>query len=136
MNIIFNTEPNLNVEEFIELLKASTLAERRPVHDVERIRRMCRNANLIITARSENKLIGVARSLTDFSYCTYLSDLAVAEDFQHKGVGRELIRKTRQAVPEASLILLSAPAARNFYPKIGMSRHEAAFVIKAGEELK
>lgn len=135
MEIIYSIEPELKDAEFTAVLKASTLAERRPVHDAERIRLMCRNANLIVTARHNNQLVGVARSLTDFTYCTYLSDLAVAKDFQHKGIGKELIRKTREAAPEASLILLAAPAAVGYYPKIGMHRHEAAFVIKAGEEL-
>lgn len=136
MEIIYSIETRLNEQEFMEVLKASTLGARRPLHDQERISLMCKNANLIVTARFDNKLIGVARSLTDFAYCTYLSDLAVAEAFQHKGIGKELIRKTREAAPEASLILLSAPAARDYYPKIGMSRHEAAYVIKAGEALQ
>lgn len=136
MEIIYTTEPALDEQEFIEVLKASTLGERRPLNEPARIRLMCKNANLIITARAGKRLVGVARALTDFAYCTYLSDLVVAEDFQHKGIGRELIRKTREAAPEASLILLAAPAAASYYPRIGMSRHEAAFVIKAGEALK
>jgi ribosomal protein S18 acetylase RimI-like enzyme len=80
--------------------------------------------------------VGVARSLSDFSYCTYLSDLAVSEEVQKLGIGRELIRRTRAAAPDTSLILLSAPAAVHFYHKLGMQKHEAAFILKAGEELK
>jgi predicted N-acetyltransferase YhbS len=135
MEILYAIEPALSEEEFTEVLKASSLGARRPLNEPERIHQMCRNANLIITARAGNRLVGIARCLSDFSYCTYLSDLAVAEDFQHMGIGKELIRRTRQAAPTASLILLSAPAAVDYYPKIGMRRHEAAFVLKPGEEL-
>ena len=96
---------------------------------------MCRNANLVVSARLNGELVGLARSLSDFAYCTYLSDLAVAELVQKQGIGKELIRRTREAAPEATLILLSAPAAVQYYPKIGMQRHEAAFILKPGEEL-
>mgnify|MGYP001996958023 FL=1 len=91
---------------------------------------MAENASLIITARDGKKLVGIARSVTDFTYCTYLSDLAVDQDYQKQGIGKDLIRLTKLAVPEASLILLSAPAARHYYPKIGMDKHEACYILR------
>ena len=135
MNIIYAIEGQLNEEEFSELLRSCSLGERRPLNQPERIRAMCKNANLVVSARLNGKLVGLARSLSDFAYCTYLSDLAVAEYVQKQGIGKELIRRTREAAPEATLILLSAPAATQYYPNIGMQRHEAAFILKAGEEL-
>lgn len=128
IDIQYALETVIDVDEFIQVLKESTLGERRPVDDRERIARMCNNANLIITARHEGKLVGVARSLTDFAFCTYLSDLAVSEAYQKKGIGKELVKRVREAVPEAILILLAAPNAVNYYPKIGMMRHEAAYI--------
>lgn len=136
MDICYAIEEQLDAQEFTELLRSSTLGERRPLDQPERIRSMCKNANLLVTARLHGKLVGVARSLSDFTYCTYLSDLAVSRETQKQGIGRELIRRTREAAPEATLILLSAPAAVGYYPKIGMHRHEAAFILKAGEELQ
>jgi predicted N-acetyltransferase YhbS len=136
MHISFSAEKQLNEEEFTALLHSCSLGKRRPLHQPERIKAMCENANLVVTARLNGKLVGVARSLSDFSYCTYLSDLAVSEEVQKLGIGRELIRRTREAAPEATLILLSAPAAEHYYPKLGMQKHEAAFILKAGEELK
>ena len=135
MNITHTIENQLNEEEFTELLHSCSLGERRPLNQPARIQAMCRNANLVVSARLNGKLIGLPRSLSDFAYCTYLSDLAVAELVQKQGIGKELIRRTLEAAPEATLILLSAPAAVQYYPKIGMQRHEAAFILKAGKEL-
>lgn len=127
--IVYNVESNLDGQEFIEVLNRSTLGERRPVDDFKRITEMCKNANLIVTARLDRKLIGVARSITDFAYCTYLSDLAVDKDYQKKGIGKRLIEETKRQTPQAKLILLSAPAAIDYYPKIGMKRHNHCFIL-------
>lgn len=136
MNLIYNREDDLSAEEFIHVLNESGLGERRPVNDYEKITKMIANANLIITARESNKLIGVARSLTDFTYCTYLSDLAVALDFQKRGIGKELINRTYEASKPAKLILLSAPAAVDFYPKIGMEKHNNCYILSDITKLK
>jgi GNAT superfamily N-acetyltransferase len=129
-DIQYARETALDPDEFIHLLNESTLGERRPVDNRERIIMMCNNANLIITARHKGKLVGIARSLTDFAFCTYLSDLAVSEAYQKKGIGKELVKRVREAVPEATLILLAAPKAVDYYPRIGMIRHEAAYILK------
>jgi GNAT superfamily N-acetyltransferase len=129
--IQYALEAKLDPQEFIQVLNESTLGERRPVDDPERIIKMCNHANLIITARHNGKMVGIARSLTDFAFCTYLSDLAVSEAYQKKGIGKELVRRVREAVPEANLILLAAPKAVNYYPKIGMMRHEAAYFLRS-----
>jgi predicted N-acetyltransferase YhbS len=134
--IEYRLENNLSAEEFIAVLKASTLAERRPVNEPERINEMLKNANLVITARENDKLIGVARSVTDFVYCCYLSDLAVDENYQKSGIGKELIRQTKLAAPKAKLILLSAPAAIKYYPHIGMKHFEHCYVIDNIHEIK
>jgi ribosomal protein S18 acetylase RimI-like enzyme len=135
--LTYQIENNLSVSEFRDLLIASTLGERRPVDEPERLQKMLEHGNLIVTARTaDGKLVGVSRALTDFVYCTYLSDLAVDEAFQHQGIGTELIRQTKLASPQAKLILLSAPKATGYYPKIGMSRHEFCFFLDRVEELK
>lgn len=134
--IIYSIEKSLDPDEFIEVLKSSTLAARRPIDDEQRITTMCNNANLIVTARLNGLLIGVARSITDFVYCTYLSDLAVNVKHQKTGIGKRLIEETKKATPQAKLILLSAPAAINYYPKIGMKKHDYCFYIDDLTELK
>lgn len=135
-NIIYKVEKTLDLSEFIDVLNKSTLGERRPVNDFERIKKMCDNANLIVTARKDGKLIGVARSITDFVYCTYLSDLTVDIDFQNLGIGKRLIEETKKAAPQAKIILLSAPAAINYYPKIGMKKHDHCFTLDNIKELR
>lgn len=128
--IDYGLEPELSAEEFIDVLVRSTLAERRPVDDRRAIERMLANADLTVTARFAGKLIGVSRALSDFAFCTYLSDLAVDREFQKRGIGRELIRRTHEAAGhDTSLILLAAPKARTYYPHIGMTQHESCWWI-------
>lgn len=118
----------LDLDEVIGVYHHSTLGERRPVGDRSRMARMLAHANLVVTARDEDgRLVGIARSLTDWAYATYLSDLAVHVELQRTGIGRELVDRTAAAAPEATLILLAAPAAVDYYPRIGMERHPAAF---------
>jgi len=134
--VVIQKELSLDPSEFIDVLNRSTLGERRPVDDFIRIKKMCENANLIVTARLDEKLIGVARSINDFTYCTYLSDLAVDKDYQKRGIGKKLIEETKKQVPQAKLILLSAPAAIDYYPKIGMKKHNHCFILDDLKELK
>ena len=124
-------EPNLTPAEFIDVLRRSTLAERRPVDDVARIANMLAKADLVVTARDEaGTLVGVARAITDFAYCTYLSDLAVDLVRQGQGIGRELIRVIHEhAGLQTRLILLAAPSAASYYPHIGMEKHESCWMI-------
>jgi predicted N-acetyltransferase YhbS len=127
--ITYQTENDLSVHEFKALLLSSSLGERRPVDEPERLENMLEHANLIVTARDHGQLIGVSRSLTDYAFCTYLSDLAVDEAYQKQGIGKQLIRFTKQAAPLAKLILLSAPAAQSYYPKIGMQAFEHCYTL-------
>jgi predicted N-acetyltransferase YhbS len=122
---------DLDVDEVAALYHASTLAERRPVTDTARFTDMVRNANLVVVARIDDRLIGIARSMTDWSYATYLSDIAVDAEFQRKGIGRDLIAKTREAAPRAKIVLLSAPGAAAYYPHIGFRQHNSAWVLDA-----
>ena len=134
--ITYQKEDRITEKEFIEVLKNSTLGERRPVDDIPRIKGMIDNANLFVTARDDGRLVGVARSVTDFVYCTYLSDLAVDTHYQKQGIGKELIRITKKHTPQAKLILLSAPAAINYYPHIGMNRHEYCYYLDDINEIQ
>jgi GNAT superfamily N-acetyltransferase len=120
----------LDVEEVAALYHSSGLALRRPVDDRDRFATMLRAANLVVTARlDDGRLVGIARSLTDGAYVTYLSDLAVDGDLQRKGVGRDLVRATVDAAPRAKIVLLAAPAAVDYYPRIGFRRHESAWLF-------
>lgn len=120
----------LTVEEFVSVLESSTLAERRPIDDRGCLEEMLRHANLTITARSKGKVVGVARSVTDYSYCCYLSDLAVDLAFQRSGIGRELLKRTRNELgPRCRIILLSAPAAVDYYPHLGFEKHPQAWTL-------
>lgn len=129
--VAYQLEPSLSSEEYIDLLIRSTLAERRPVDDADIIAGIVANADLLLTARaSDGQLIGLSRAITDFSYCTYLADLAVDVAYQRRGIGRELLTRTHAAAGiHTSLILLSAPKAQTYYPHIGMRRHDSCWVI-------
>lgn len=104
---------------------------KRPNEDHERIQRMIDNADIIITSWLDGKMIGIARAITDYSYCCYLSDLAVDNRYQKKGIGSELVRHVQSKIgDECSLVLLAAPGAVDYYPKLGFERTDKAFVIK------
>ncbi len=134
-DVVYQFEPALGVDEFLDVLNRSTLAERRPVDEPETIRAMLRNADILATARVEGRLVGVSRAITDFAYCAYLSDLAVDEAYQRRGIGRELIRRTHEAAgPGTTLILLAAPGARTYYPRVGMIAHDSCWIIPRRRE--
>jgi N-acetylglutamate synthase-like GNAT family acetyltransferase len=106
----------------------------RPTRDTDRIAEMYRNSDLIITAWDGDRMVGVSRSITDWCYCCYLSDLAIHKEYQKHGIGKELVRLTKEALgPRVMLLLLAAPSATEYYPKIGMEKFDAAFVIKRGQ---
>lgn len=129
-SIEYALETDLSPGEFIDVLVRSTLAERRPIDQPETIASMLQNADVILTARCEGTLVGVSRAITDFAYCTYLSDLAVDVVFQTSGIGRELIRRTHElAGTQTRLILLAAPTAESYYPHIGMQQHNSCWMI-------
>jgi GNAT superfamily N-acetyltransferase len=131
VTITYQLEPNLSVAEFIDVLVRSTLAERRPVDRGDVVRGMLKHADIIFTARAAEALVGVSRAITDYNYCTYLSDLAVDQAYQGRGIGRELIRRTHDAAGlHTHLILLAAPKARTYYPHIGMEPHDSAWMIR------
>jgi ribosomal protein S18 acetylase RimI-like enzyme len=119
--IAYRTGNDIDLDAFIGVYRASTLGERRPVDERERMAQMLKQANLVISAWDGDRLVGVARSLSDFCYVTYLSDLAVDVSYQKQGIGRELIQRTQDAGGRATVVLLAAPRAVEYYPHIGFS---------------
>lgn len=135
-SIHLQLEPDLNVEEFLGILSRSTLSERRPVDDIDTITGMLQNADVIATARTADGLLaGVSRCLTDFHYCTYLSDLAVDIAFQKQGIGKQLVEFShQQAGLHTNLILIAAPAAEAYYGRIGMDQHPSCWIARANDQ--
>jgi len=137
MKIRYETSRKITESQFRDVLRRSTLSERRPVDDRKCIRAMLRHADLLCTAWDGKKLIGVARSVTDFEYCCYLCDLAVDAAYQKRGIGRALIALTQSCLgAKAKIILLAAPKARTYYPKLGFEAHKSAWLLPARGKLK
>lgn len=136
MEIQYHADRKISEADFVDLLNRSTLAERRPIDDAKCIEAMLRHADLLCTAWDGERLVGVARSVTDFEYCCYLSDLAVDQAYQRRGIGRKLIEHTQSKLgPRANLILLAAPKAEGYYPKIGFLAHRSAWILPAERKL-
>jgi len=133
--VVYRLGNDLDLDAVIELYRASTLGERRPVDDRDRMAAMLRHANLVVTAWDGNRLVGIARSLSDFAFCTYLSDLAVRTSHQRRGIGRELMRRTQRAGGRAQIILLAAPQAVDYYPRVGFQHHPQAWVLGPDQPL-
>jgi N-acetylglutamate synthase-like GNAT family acetyltransferase len=129
MKITYKTDFMPSVDDIVEVYDNSGLV--RPTTDKERIGKMFKNSDLVVTAWDGNALIGIARSVTDFCYCCYLSDLAVKKDYQKAGIGKQLVNTTKEVIGEQTmLLLLSAPSAMEYYPKIGMATVDNGFIIK------
>ena len=125
---------DIDLDQVIELYHTSTLGDRRPVDNRETMTDMLNHASLVVTAWDSDLLVGIARTLTDFSYVGYLADLAVHASYQRQGIGVELIRRTRERMGARSmLVLLAAPNAVEYYRKIGFTRHESAWILRFGE---
>lgn len=126
--IVYRLETGPDPAEVAELYRRAEL--RRPIEDLERIQRMIANANLIVCARDGDRLVGIARALTDFSYCCYLSDLAVDTDYQRQGIGKKLIERVQEEIGEESmLLLLAAPKAMPYYPHVGFEAVQNGWII-------
>jgi len=129
MEISYRTNFVPEVHQIIEVYTSSGI--NRPITDKTRIEAMYANSNLVVSAWDREKLIGISRSLTDFCYACYLSDLAVRQEYQHLGIGRKLISLTKDKIgPQTMLLLLSAPAAMEYYPKVGFEHVQNGFIIK------
>lgn len=135
MPIVYQVNPALTAADFIDILRRSTLGERRPLQDVQAMEQMFLHGNTYVGAYDGAKLVGIARVMTDFVYTSYLSDLAVDEQYQHQGIGKQLIREVQEAIPKAKIILLAAPAAEGYYPKIGMQAHSHCYTLAPDEDL-
>ena len=136
MNLDIRVNAPVCVDQFLQLLQASTLAERRPVDDRACLEGMLRNANLVVSAWQDGQLVGISRAVTDFHYCCYVSDLAVDRRLQRQGVGRALLDATQSRLgPRCQLILLAAPAADSYYEHIGMTRHPRAWLLPREQRL-
>jgi predicted N-acetyltransferase YhbS len=126
----------LDLDQVTELYRASTLGERRPIDDPAIVQSMIEHANLVVAAWDNELLVGISRTLTDFAYVGYLADLAVRESHQRRGIGIALIQKTRERMgPRSMLVLLAAPKAVEYYPRLGFTRHGSAWVLRAEDEL-
>ncbi len=129
MEIIYGFVEKIDGAEVADVFRRSGI--KRPVDDVERIQRMVDNADIIVTAKSNGQLVGVARAITDYSYCCYLSDLAVDTEYQRSGIGKELVRLIQEKLgDEVTLLLIAAPTAVEYYPRIGFEKLDKAFSIR------
>jgi ribosomal protein S18 acetylase RimI-like enzyme len=136
MNIEYKINTPVSTDQFIGLLRNSTLGERRPIDDRGCMEGMVKNSNLMVTAWHENELIGIARSMTDFHYACYLSDLAVHVNYQRRGIGKKLQVKTQEQLgPSCKLILVAAPAANAYYEHIGFTNNQRCWVLDRDKKI-
>ena len=133
--IEYRVGETLNVEMARDLYRSCTLGARRPIEDDARFSLMMQNANLVVTAWDDELLVGIARTLTDWSYVSYVADLAVRDSFQKRGIGIELLRRTREAAPQSQLVLFAAPQAVDYYEKVGFMRHPSGWTLQPEQPL-
>ena len=136
MQITYEINKPPGVHEYIDLLRRSNLSQRRPIEDLDCMRGMLENSNLLVTARLAEKLVGAARAVTDFHFCCYLSDLAVDAAYQKRGIGLQLQRLIQvQLKPNCTIIVLAAPGAAGYYGHIGYTKHQRCWVLSREQQL-
>ena len=136
MDIEYKINSLVTVEQFITLLRASTLGERRPVEDRDCMDGMIKNSNLLVSAWYGEQLVGIARSVTDFHYACYLSDLVVHEQYQRRGIGKQLQARTQsQLGPRCTLIVIAAPAANDYYQRLEYAHNPRCWVLSGGRRI-
>lgn len=134
MQISYRDNAVISVEQALDLYNRSTLGERRPVDRPDVFDGMLKNADISITAWHDNRLVGIARSLTDYTYVAYLADLAVDAEYQHRGIGSQLIAETKDRIePHCMIVLLAAPNANEYYEKVGFEHNPRAWVLPGGQ---
>lgn len=129
-------ENTISLKEFIFLLEDSGLGKRRPMDNLDLLRKMIDGANFWVTAKENGKTVGILRGLSDRCYRCFIADLAVAKDHQGKGIGKSLLQFTRDLNPDMRLFLFSAEDAEPFYQRLGFTLHEKCYQLKAGEKMK
>ena len=131
MSIEYKINVHISPEQFVELLRQSTLGERRPIDDRKCMTGMVNNSNLFVSAWNGDNLIGIARSMTDFHYACYVSDLAVHQGYQRQGIGTHLLVLTQEQLgPRCKLVTIAAPAARTYYQRIGFQKNSRCWVLE------
>ncbi len=136
MTLDIRVNQPIDADAFVELLRASTLAERRPVDDRACVEGMLAHADLTVTAWLDGRLVGISRAVTDFHYACYVSELAVDLRVQRQGIGRALLRATQaQLGPRCTLLLFAAPAADRYYERIGMTRNPRGWMLRRDQSL-
>lgn len=136
MLIQYRVNAPLSCSQYVQFIRTTSLGARRPLADEKSIQAMLDNADLLVSAWCDDALVGIARSVSDFHFCCFLSDLAVLEKMRGLGIGKGLIRTTFSVLkPGCKMILLAAPKAVEYYPKIGFTRHDSAWVLSHADEL-
>ncbi|SHO54522.1 GNAT family N-acetyltransferase [Vibrio quintilis] len=136
MEVEYKINEPITTDQFVDLLKSSTLGERRPIDDRECMEGMIANSNLTVTAWDAGELVGIARSMTDFNFACYLSDLAVSKDYQKHGIGKQLQIITKEQLgPKCYLILIAAPAANTYYEHIGLTNVPVCWALPPGDSI-
>ena len=131
MEITYIAQPKITTQDFIDILDKSTLGLRRPLADLEAMKLMFQHGNVYVGAYHGDKLVGLARVMTDFVYTSYLSDLAIDEAYQHQGIGKQLIEETKLKLgPHCMIVLLAAPKANDYYPHLGFEHNPRAWMLK------
>ena len=128
MSVTYAEEPGLGVDDYVSVLAETTMRTKRPLANRKRIGDMLAGANLIVTARQDGEILGLARCISDGAWICYCAELAVKESAQGLGIGSGIIGKLNELLgPKIGLALFSEPEALGFYEKAGLTRLDNGF---------
>ena len=132
MTITYSFDNTIPLADLCSLYQDSFLESPRPIEDAETMKNMLKNATILVSAWDKKTLVGVCRSLSDFAYVTYVSDLAVHKNYQRRGIGKQLLQHVQEKSGlKCKLVLLSNTQANSYYPELGFNHHNRAWTIES-----
>lgn len=115
--------------------RIATLYRRAPLlrntDNPERLWAAFEASSLVLTVWESDRIVGLARVLTDGVQTAVLCDLAVEPDVQGAGIGKRLIDEILTRLPGVELILRDSTLSAGFYERLGFQAVQNAWVLQA-----
>jgi len=131
MKIVYAKESNILVEEVIEHFNSCGYPHESDQFDDEQVEKLIAHSKLVVTARDNGKLVGIAFSITDFTSTCFISDLAVRPEYRRHGCGEELVTRSHELAggEKVRLVSVSNSNTVDYFKTIGMEKCDDVFII-------
>ncbi len=113
---------NIDWEEVAGVLRRSGLSD----HSAQQQEIAFRNSFATVFVYDDEHIVGVARAISDGLFQAAIYNVALNEEYQGSGIGREMIRKLLEQLKGQNVILYTHPQTVLLYEKLGFRRAKTA----------